>query len=148
MRKGQPNLSRECMELITSKELLPRLISTHKQDAWFISLHLQDKSLLCWHTKATHTQARSSLVKLAACYWHEINNAEDICFDKFDVTSYLTLWIVFRTAASTVNLHMVMWCYSAHCTNHVYANVCVLQRKMTFSCMAQFHLASSLLEWK
>lgn len=67
------------MELITSKELLPRLISAHEQDASFISLHLQDKSLLCWHTKATHTQAIPCLEKkLAAGYLHEINKAEHL----------------------------------------------------------------------
>ena len=42
-----------------------------------------------------------------------------------------------------------------HCTLHqscvckcVSVCVCVLQRKMAFSSMAQFHLASPLLEWK
>ncbi len=47
-----------------------------------------------------------------------------------------------------INLNMVKWCYNPHGTNHVNANVCVLQRKMAFSSMSQFHLASPLHEWK
>lgn len=141
------------MELITSKELLPRLISAHEQDASFISLHLQDKSFLCWHTKATHTQARTVPTKTSLCYWHAINNAKDIWCDEFDVTPYLTFWIVFRIMPRTVTSCMVKRYWNAHCSNHAYANVCVCAwKKNGLFSTAHFHLErltlSPLLEWK
>lgn len=83
VRKGQPNLSKVCMELITSKELLPGLISAHEQDASFISLHLQDKSLPCWQTKATHRKARWGR-KTRGASFTEINN-KNIWLDEYKI---------------------------------------------------------------
>lgn len=59
---------------------------------------------------------------------------------------YLIWWIRWDfvnfvlAVARTVNLYMVKWCCTARSTNHVFANMRVLQRNMSFSSTAQFHL--------